>query len=195
MTARTNFAICLTPPLAAILLAGIAHAQVGSHNGLGFGRGPGGGRRYDVRHNEDHEVFRFLLTNHTKIKRDVKEVRDGVETLTESDDPVIAAKIKDHVKWMQYRVEETKPIRMRDPLFAELFRHTDKIKMVVETTEKGVRVKETSADEYVATLIKSHAAAVSGFVAHGFKEAIKDHPVPLEVSNDIPESSSPANAK
>jgi intracellular sulfur oxidation DsrE/DsrF family protein len=132
----------------------------------------------DSRHDEDHEVFQYLLSNHDKIKRQVTNRQDGVETLTESDDPQIAAKIKEHVEWMEVRIEETNPIRMRDPLFAEIFRHTDEINMVHEETEKGVRVTETSKNPYVVKLIQAHAKAVSGFVEHGFAEAMKNHPVP-----------------
>jgi len=166
---------------AALLASGIASAQPGP----GFGRGAGAGHRDDDRHEADHKDFHFLLTNRQQIKRDVKELEEGVETLTESDNPEVAAKIKEHVKWMQHRVEETKPIRMRDPLFAELFRHTDKIKMVRVETEKGVKVTETSEDEAVAILIKAHAKLVSAFVANGFEEARKNHPVP-EQPNSTP---------
>ena len=148
--------------------------------GMGRGRGPmrGGMHGHDERHDEDHAVFEFLLQNHSKIKRTVKHLPDGVETLTESDDPKVAAKIKEHVEWMQYRVEKTHPIRMRDPLFAELFRNTDKITMEHVDTEKGIRVKETSQDPKVAKLIQAHAAVVSKFVERGFAEAMKNHSVP-----------------
>ena len=100
-----------------------------------MGRGPRGGQGMnrgrgqhgqDQRHDEDHEVFQFLLQNHKKISRTVKDLPDGVETLTESEDREVADKIKEHVEWMEYRIKNTNPIRMRDPLFAELFRHTDK---------------------------------------------------------------------
>ncbi|QEF96457.1 DsrE/DsrF-like family protein [Stieleria maiorica] len=165
-------------------------AQSGPGQGRGFrggrgpgfqgGRGPGQAHGQDERHDADHEVFQFLLSNHDKIDRTVKELPDGVETLTESDTPDIADKIKEHVEWMEYRIKNTKPIRMRDPLFAELFRHTDKIKMVHEDTEKGVRVTETSADPYVAKLIQEHAKVVSGFVRRGFAEAMKNHAVPRQ---------------
>ncbi len=150
------------------------------------GRGPQGGHGHggDKRHAEDHKVFHFLLTNHKKITRTVKELPNGVETVTQSDDPAIAAGIKEHVKWMQYRVEEGKPIRMRDPLFAELFRHASKIKMVRVELDKGVRVTETSADAHVASLIKAHARTVSGFVARGFTEAMKNHPVPSKKKDE-----------
>ena len=153
--------------------------------GPGFGRGPGGPMfEHDDRHDEDHEVFQFLLTNHEKITREVKELPNGVETLTESNDPEIADKIKEHVQWMEYRIKETNPIRMRDPLFRELFQHTDKITMKHEDTENGVRVIETSEDPYVAKLIKAHAKTVSGFVARGFAEAMKNHPVPANDAKD-----------
>ena len=153
----------------------------GMGRGRGMRRGPGQqGQQHghDDRHDADHEVFQFLLQNHEKIKRTVKELPSGVETLTESETPEIADKIKEHVEWMEYRIENTNPIRMRDPLFAELFQHTDKIKMVHEDTKNGVRVVETSDDPYVAKLIKAHAKVVSGFVERGFAEAMTNHAVP-----------------
>ncbi|MFM2003861.1 MAG: hypothetical protein RI963_3287 [Planctomycetota bacterium] len=153
------------------------------------GKGPGG-EQHDERHDADRDVFHFLLTNHEKIKRTVKELPNGVETLTESDDPEIAAKIIEHVEWMTVRIKETKPIRMRDPLFAEIFKHTDKIKMAHEDTEKGVRVTETSDDPAVAKLIQAHAKVVTAFVEKGFDEAMKNHPVPeIDGLKQAPEAS------
>ncbi|WP_235951521.1 DsrE family protein [Crateriforma spongiae] len=169
--------------------------------GRGFRGGAGGGEQaagphaHDDRHDADHEVFQFLLSHHDKIRRTVTETDDGVITVTESDDPEIAAKIQEHVHWMKIRVDEIQPIRMRDPLFAELFRNADKIKMQHEDTEKGVRVIETSDDPAVASLIKAHADVVSGFVANGFAEAMRNHAVPADVkepnSTQQPMSDSP----
>lgn len=132
----------------------------------------------DTRHDDDHVVFQYLLTNHAKIKRTVKEIPDGVETLTESDDAAVAAKIKEHVHWMQDRIEKVNPIRMRDPLFRELFQNAKAIKMVHSETEKGVKVTETSTDPKVVKLIQAHSKVVSGFVERGFAEAMKNHAVP-----------------
>lgn len=169
-----------------VLVVGTASAQPGSGRGFRGGRGPGPGFRgghgpghaHDDRHDADHEVFQFLLQNHNKITRNITELANGVETVTESDDPEVAAKLKEHVEWMDYRIEKTNPIRMRDPLFAEIFRHADKIKMKHEDTEKGVRVIETSDDPHVVKLIQAHAKVVSGFVERGFAEAMKNHAVP-----------------
>lgn len=145
----------------------------------GQGRGDSADR-HDQRHNADREVFQYLLANHGKIKRTVKELPNGVETLTESETPEVAAKIKEHVEWMTVRIKEANPIRMRDPLFAEIFKHTDKIEMQHENTEKGVRVTETSNDPTVVKLIQAHAKVVSSFVERGFAEAMKNHPVPAQ---------------
>lgn len=158
------------------VITGTALAQRGQGRGPGRGRG---GQGQGQGHDRDHQDFRFLLTNHQKIKRTVQELPNGVKTLTESNDPQVAAKIKEHVYWMKERIEKKQPIRMRDPLFVEIFKHADQIKMSYKKTDKGVLVTEISDNPYVAQLIKAHAKAVSGFVERGFKEAMKNHPVPI----------------
>ncbi len=129
---------------------------------------------------QDRDVFHFLLSNKDKIQRERKETKNGVETLTESSDPAIVEKIQEHVASMYQRVENIQPIRMRDPLYREIFKNTDKIEMKLEKTEHGIRVTETSDDEYVVKLIQEHAKVVSGFVDHGFEEAQKNHEPPAK---------------
>ncbi len=159
---------------------------MGPGQGMGRGQHGGGNQRGggahggDSRHDADRELFQFLLQNHDKISRTVKELPNGVETLTQSAVPEIAARIKEHVYWMKQRVENKQPIRMRDPLFAEIFKHADKIKMVYEETPAGIRVIETSNDPYVAKLIQEHAKVVSEFVKRGHAEAMKSHAVPAD---------------
>ncbi|MCU0704038.1 MAG: hypothetical protein MUF18_08690 [Fimbriiglobus sp.] len=139
-------------------------------------RGPG--RMADMA--ADRDVFHFLLEHHKDITRTVKNRDDGVETITESDKKDVAAKIQEHVAAMHKRVKDGNGIRLRDPLFAEIFKHYDKIEMTVEKTEKGVKVTETSKDKDVAKLIQAHAEVVSKFVKDGFDEAHKNHPVPTK---------------
>jgi hypothetical protein len=137
-------------------------------------KGPGG----DPARKVDMEGFHFLLDHRNDIKRTIKKLDNGVETLTESDKPEVAEKIREHVAAMHKRVKEGKGIHLRDPLFAEIFRHSDKIAMKVEKTDKGVRVTETSGDPWVAKLIQAHAAVVSKFLENGHAEMRKDHPLP-----------------
>jgi hypothetical protein len=70
---------------------------------------------------------------------------------------------------------EGRPILSR-PLFAGIPIRTNRDDD--EDTEGGLRVRETSADPYVAKLIKSHAEVVSRFLANGQAEMRKNHPVP-----------------
>ena len=136
----------------------------------------GGGA--DAQFTTDRDLFHALLQNHEQIRREVKNTDNGVETLTESDKPEIAAMIQKHVAAMAKRVEERRPIHMRDPLFAEVFRHADKIHLQYEKTSQGVRVVETSEDPYVVKLIQAHGGIVSLFVKNGFDKARKNHEVP-----------------
>ncbi len=144
---------------------------------MGGGRGMMG-MAGDARFQADREMFHFLLKNRKKIQRDVKMLDNGIETMTESDDPKVAAVIQKHVASMYERLEKGQPVRMGDPLFRALFQSAGKVKMTVEKTEKGVHVTETSDDPYVAKLIQAHANVVSLFVKRGFDEARKPHPLP-----------------
>jgi hypothetical protein len=124
------------------------------------------------------QVFHQLLTDHGKIKWTVEEIPGGVVTTTTSDDPTVTAKIHVHVGQMKQRVESGQPLRMWDPLFAELFRHYDKIEMIVEEIPGGVKVTETSKDSNVALLIRQHARGVSEFVERGWDRAHEATPLP-----------------
>lgn len=125
----------------------------------------------------DQAVFHFLLENHKEIRRSVKRIENGVETLTESDNPEVAVKIQEHVAAMQTRVKEGRGLRFWDDLFVAIFKNHSKITMVVENTKKGVLVKETSTDPVTIKLIQAHAEVVSKFAKFGFDEAHKNHPV------------------
>jgi hypothetical protein len=145
----------------------------------GQGRGMGGGMMADPPgHQADMELFHALLDNREQIVRKVTVVADGVDTLTESDIPEVAKTIQAHVASMSARVKEARPIHQRDPLFREIFKHSDKIVMKHELTPRGVRVIETSSDAYVAKLIKAHAEVIDAFLANGRSEVMKNHPVP-----------------
>lgn len=139
-------------------------------------RGPG--NRGDAAHAIDMQAIQFLLANRSKIRRNVVNRPDGVETLTESDDPKVTAVLVEHVAAMYKRVEEQRPIHARDPLFAELFRNAAALDMKVEKTDKGVKVIETSSDRFAVKLIQSHAQVVSLFLKNGHPEVRKNHPVP-----------------
>jgi hypothetical protein len=133
---------------------------------------------HDPDHMKDMQVFHQLIEQRDRITRTVTVIDKGVDTLTESDDPKLAALIRVHVAAMTARVEQARPIHMRDPLFRAVFANADRIEMKSSATEKGIRVIETSTDPYVAKLIQAHADVVSAFLKNGFEEMHKNHEVP-----------------
>lgn len=139
------------------------------------GRGP---MMQDEAHQADMVLFHALVDHREQITRTVTVLPDGVETLTESTNPDVARMIRQHVESMLARVTEVRPIHQRDPLFRELFRYADQITATHEVTPNGVRVIERSKDPYVAKLIQAHAAVVSGYLANGRSEMMKNHEVP-----------------
>jgi hypothetical protein len=182
-------AIILAIVVGAVSAAAQGPGHCPMHQGAGHGggaKGCGGGPRHHAGgtasmsddHAADMEVFRFLLDQGDKVRRTVTKRADGVETLTESDDPAVADKIRVHVASMYDRVKDGRPIHQRDPLFRAVFAHAGQIVFKSEPTDKGVRVVETSTDPKVAALIQAHAEVVSKFIANGHSEAMTDHEVP-----------------
>ena len=127
---------------------------------------------------QDMKTIHSLLNAHQQVTRTVTKLSNGIQTLTESDDAQVRAMVRQHVAAMYQRLANKRPIRGWDPLFAELFKQADKIKMVMVDTAKGVSVTETSADPWVAKLLHAHAEAVSEFVKDGNAVMHKEHPLP-----------------
>jgi hypothetical protein len=143
--------------------------RAGGMCGGGRGMGPGGGHAGDMR------GIHALFANRDQIHRTVTQIPGGVRTTTEADDPAVVAQLREHVQSMYARLEEGRPINARDPLFAALFEHADKIKFRTEDTPKGITVTETSDDPEVVGLIRRHAEVVSKFIANGMPEMMRTH--------------------
>lgn len=152
--------------------------QGAGHHGPPSQPGMAGRHGQDDSHAQDMELFHYLMDHGSEIRRTITKLPNGVDTRTESDNADVAARIQVHVRSMAARVEEARPIHMRDPLFREIFANADKITMTHENTPAGVRVVETSPDPYVARLIQAHAEVVSLFIKNGRREAMTNHEVP-----------------
>lgn len=161
-----------------VLLVAISLVATAQDHRQHQGQGKGRGGMMGENRMQDMQTIHALFAEHKKINRTIKNIDKGVETITESDDPKVQAMIKEHVAAMYKRLANKQMIRGWDPLFAELFKHADKIKMEMTTTSKGIKVVETSDDPYVVKLIQSHAVGVSEFVKEGMSSMHKEHPLP-----------------
>lgn len=124
----------------------------------------------------DKSVFQSLLADHAKIRRVVTLTSTGVEAVTESDDPDVARRIKDHTLAMQRRMQTGSRVRAWDPVFVDLFDNHEQVSLRVTTTDKGVSITESASSPAVVALLHSHALGVSEFVRQGFESSDKETP-------------------
>jgi hypothetical protein len=129
-------------------------------------------------HRDDMVTIHSLFADREKIERTVVKITNGVETITESGDPKVAARIVKHAYEMKERLEKNEPIHMWDPLFAELFANATKIRMEITKTARGVKVLEQSDDMATVKLIQAHADVVSRFLEKGMSEMHERHEIP-----------------
>jgi len=143
----------------------------GTEAGAG-GHGPMAGAtamltKQDAGSSADMGLVHDLLTNHTKIKRTVTNLPNGIKTVTESDDPQVAQTIKAHVASMSQRLKDGREFNIFSTTLPVLFENRDKIKSVVEVTEKGSVVTRTSTDAKVVAALQGHAAEVTELAQEG----------------------------
>jgi hypothetical protein len=149
----------------------------GMMHGMGHGAGTGHHRpmaravgmltRQDAGSSADMELVHDLLMDHTKIRRTVTNLPNGIKTVTESDDPKVAQTIKAHVSSMSERLKDGREFNIFSTTLPVLFENRDKIKSEVTVTEKGSIVTRTSSDPKVVAALHGHAAEVTELVQEG----------------------------
>jgi len=119
-----------------------------------------------------------LLHNHASLERKVEEIPDGVKTTTTTRDPEILALLRKHPREMYNHYESGGVVRPHDPMFGELARVADKVKMEFRDIENGIETIATSDDPEVVKLIRAHAQKVSEFVKRGMSALHEGAPLP-----------------
>ena len=171
---KTAVGIAATLGLGFTIAAAFAHP-----GGMGPGRmmqgmrgpmsGPmaGGMQHGDASFQDDMRLVHAMLFDHDKIKRTIANLPNGIRTATESEDPQVARAIKSHVASMEKRLGEGRIFNLFSPTLPVLFENKDKILTVVETTENGSIVTQTSSDPRVVTALQAHAVEVSELARDG----------------------------
>ena len=110
-----------------------------------------------------------LVMNHDRIKRTVTNLPNGVRTVTESDDPRLAALIKEHVATTVARVEkgDDPGLPIETAALHAIFRNNGKVHTSADTTAKGIVVVQTSDDSATVAALQQHASEVSALVEGG----------------------------
>ena len=160
----------------------------GHHDGSYMGHyGEGGAAKptKHARHKHDHvnmpglqgvdttdvEIsdLKTIFINHMKIDRVVENLPTGIRTVTESDDEDLRESIVTHVAFMVTRLEEGRnpEVMIQSPTLNLLFDRYDEIDTVMEMTDLGIEVIQTSENSEVVALLQKHAAEVSDMSARG----------------------------
>ena len=127
--------------------------------------GMGHGSATMTEHQEIHDMF----ASHERIRRTVTNLPNGIRTVSESDDPELAAVLASHVTGMIERVKEGRDpqLPIQSPMLEIIFRNKDKIQTTIEATAKGIVVVQASSDAETAAALQNHAAEVSDLVKRG----------------------------
>ena len=144
-----------------------------------MGQGMGGPMAGHMQHGDasfadDMRLVHAMLFDHDKIKRTVANLPDGIRTVTESGDPGVARAIKAHVASMEKRLSDGKIFNLFSSTLPVLFENKDKIKTVVETTDRGSIVTQTSGDAKVAAALQAHAVEVSELARDGMAAMMRN---------------------
>lgn len=126
------------------------------------------------------DTIHTLFNNHEKVTRTVEQTEKGYIATTESDDPKVAAALREHVKQMSSRLESGLMVRRWDPAFAEYVEHYGDIKHRFERTKKGVRMTVTGKTPAAIQVARNHAAVISDFVNDGWQAHDRSHPAVTE---------------
>lgn len=144
-----------------------------------MGQGMGGPMAGHIQHGDasfadDMRLVHAMLFDHDKIRRTVSNLPDGIRTVTESDDPGVARAIKAHVASMEKRLSDGKIFNLFSPTLPVLFENREKIKTVVETTDGGSIVTQTSGDAKVVAALQAHALEVSELARDGMAAMMRN---------------------
>lgn len=115
----------------------------------------------------DMDIIHELLMNHDAITRTVVHLPNGIQTLTESPHPEIAALIVAHVASMERRLEAGEVFNLFSHTLPAIFENHDRIHSEFEYTERGVAVVQTSDVPALVEALQGHADEVTEMVDEG----------------------------
>lgn len=162
---------------AAILAAGgLSMALAQQHGHMGQGKGmhmhneatmPG--LRGENASPEESAELALMFRNFDTITREVENLPNGIRTVTRSSDPEVMDVLVSHAVGMIDRVgqKDDPKIFIQSPTLDIFFLRGDEIQSVVEMTDDGLVVVQTSDNPDVVAALHTHAAEVSDMADRG----------------------------
>lgn len=120
---------------------------------------------------QETEDLKSLFRNHQKIRRSVELLPNGIKTLTETDDDTLRDALVNHAIDMMDRVfENNSPqIPIQSPTLDIIFEQGEGIDTVVDITDHGIAIIQTSDNMQVVDALHRHAQEVSDLVDRGMQ--------------------------
>jgi hypothetical protein len=118
---------------------------------------------------EESAELAVMFQNFSAITRTVENLPDGIRTVTGSDDPQVMDALISHVGGMIGRVEQGRDpqIFIQSPTLDLFFARGDTLNTIIDITEAGVVVIQTTDDPELVAALHTHAAEVTAMVDRG----------------------------
>lgn len=129
---------------------------------------------------EARQNIHLLFNQHAAVTRTVTMTKDGYVSLTESENPKVAAALKEHVRQMEARLKSGLMVRRHDPAFVEFAKHYDDISHAMEPTENGLKMTVTGKTPAAIKVAQNHANVVTDFATNGWEAHDRDHAAVLK---------------
>lgn len=134
---------------------------------------------------EARKNIHLLFNRHEEVTRTVTMTKDGYVALTESNDPKVAAALREHVRQMEARLKDGLMVRRHDPAFVEFAQHYDDIRHSLEATDKGLKVVVSAKTPAAIKVAQNHATVVTDFATHGWEAHDRDHAPALRPESSV----------
>jgi hypothetical protein len=121
----------------------------------------------------DMQLVHALLGSHDAIQRTVTDLPNGVRAVTESQDPLVAAYIKEHVGSMMRRLEQGEVFNVASSTIPVIFANADRIRTEIQESENGVVFTQTTDVPELVPVLQAHADEVSELVREGMEALMR----------------------
>lgn len=122
----------------------------------------------------DMGLVHAMLVGHEAIVRTVTNLPNGVTTLTESNDPQIAAYIKAHVASMDQRLVTGEVFNMGSSTIPTIFENAERVRTEIDETATGVKFTQTTEDPALVATLQAHAEEVSELARDGMAAMMRN---------------------